>query len=69
MDEWNNKCLQLSYGRDFPFSSQLGKNIKLLQDFPCMMLITLLKTLIQCAKYFALRNIHKLLENVFCCCG
>ena len=28
IDEWNNKCLQLSYGRDFSFSSQLGKNYR-----------------------------------------
>ena len=28
MDEWNNKCLQLSYGRDVQFSSQLGKNYR-----------------------------------------
>ena len=28
MDEWNDKCLQLSYGRDFPFSSELGKNYR-----------------------------------------
>ena len=28
MDERNNKCLQLSSDRDFPFSSQLGKNYR-----------------------------------------
>ena len=33
MDEWNDKCLQLSYGRDVRFSSQLGKNYRTTSRF------------------------------------
>ena len=30
----------ISYGRDVPFSSQLTSIMEILQDFPCIMLIT-----------------------------
>ena len=58
MDEGNNKCLQLSYGRDFQFSSQLGKNCRNASIFSLHVAHnTGNQHLFSNAKSFALRNI------------